>query len=506
MQATSRRDLLTHSVLTLSALAVGSQVFAAETAEMAMPAASTPLAPLPDDALVRLLNRISFGVRETDLSLARRLGFQRYVEAQLDYPSIDVSELEGALLRNLPSLGAGAAELVRNAQSGQMEQAEAAIELQVASLSRQAFSPRQLYERMVEFWSDHFSVSIQDGPLRFFKTIDDRDVIRPHALGNFRDLLHATARSNAMLYYLDNFNNTRFGPNENYARELMELHTLGVDGGYTEADVLAVARCFTGWTFAPDNDYQFQFVNFLHDFSAKQVLATDIPAGGGESDGNTVLDLLARHPATASFISRKLAVRFVADDPPSELVDAMTETFLASDGDIAEVVRTMLFSSEFSQRSSAKLKRPIDYFVSLLRVLGLGPDQNLFRLLLERLRTLGQSPFTWPAPNGFPDQSAYWINTNALITRWNSANILISQLNRTQLEALHGEADTAADILSALEQKVLRQSLPPTERRQVLEFVLGEAAGSVRLQSEPIRQVTVALLVVLTASRYFQIR
>lgn len=512
-KTTSRRDLLSQSVLMMSAVAVGSQVLASE-GEMPDNTPPSELAPLPDDLLVHLLNRISFGVRQQDLDLARRFGFRRYVQWQLDFESIDDSELETALRQNLSSLDDSATQLIRAAQAGDMEQGEAAIQLQIASLSRQAFSPRQLYERMVEFWSDHFSVQIQDGPVRFFKTIDDREVIRPNALGKFRDLLHANARSNAMLYYLDNFNNTRFGPNENYARELMELHTLGVDGGYTEADVLQVARSFTGWTFDQQNDFQFRFRPFLHDFSEKVVLETVIPAGGGEVDGSTVLDILASHPSTARFIGRKLAMRFVSETPPESLVDAVAETFMATDGDIAEVMRTLLFSEEFTEQSTAKLKRPIDYMTSLLRALGLGPDENLYRFLLSQLNSLGQSPFTWPAPNGFPDQSGFWANTNALITRWNAAIAVISRLSAEQISALmdqsnspiSNQANTAPAVLDALENSFIRQKLTDDEAAAVIRFAIDGQPADTRLPSDVLIEVARRMLIVLATTRYFQTR
>lgn len=513
VRASSRRELLTQSVLMASAVAVGSQVLASESEMSDIPEPSL-LAPLPDDALVHLLNRISFGVRQQDLDLAKRFGFRRYVEWQLDFESIDDSELEAALQENLPSLDDSATQLIRAAQAGDMQQGEAAVQLQLASLSRQAFSPRQLYERMVEFWSDHFSVNIQDGPVRFFKTIDDREVIRPNALGKFRDLLYANARSAAMLYYLDNFNNTRSGPNENYARELMELHTLGVDGGYTEADVLEVARCFTGWTFDRRDDFQFRFQPFFHDFGEKQVLDTVIPAGGGEVDGNTVLDMLASHPSTARFISRKLAVRFVSETPPDSLVDAMAETFMITDGDMTEVMRTLLFSEAFAEQSAAKLKRPIDYMTSLLRVLDLHPNQTLYRFLLGQLNLLGQSPFTWPAPNGFPDQSGFWANTNALITRWNAGIAIISQLTAEQIATLitqtnspiSQQVNTAQAILDALQQRFIRQTLTNEETAAVVQFAIGGQPADARLPNDESIEVARRMLIVLATTRYFQTR
>ncbi len=504
MSSTSRRQLLAQSMLMMSAVAAGSQLLANEGDQSSLP--DSQLAPIPDDVLVHLLNRVSFGVSSQDLAQARYLGFRRYIQQQLNYQSIDAGDVENAITANLPTLNSTATELINAAQSGEMGQAEAAIQLQVATLARQAFSRQQLYERMVEFWTDHFSVNIQDGPIRFFKTIDDREVIRPHALGNFRDLLHANARSNAMLYYLDNFNNTRSGPNENYARELMELHTLGVDGGYTEQDVLEVSRCFTGWTFDPRNDYQFRFVRFNHDFGEKVVLDTLIPAGGGEQDGNTVLDMLATHPSTARFISRKLAVRFVSESPPEQLVDEMAQTFMGTDGDITEVMRTLLFSSAFMDQAEAKLKRPVDYFTSLMRVLGLGPDEGIFRFLLAQANTLGQAPFTWPAPNGFPDQSGFWANTNAMITRWNSANLLIGRLSDARVAALIDDAGTPEAILEALESGFLRHTLPKAEQQQVILFAVGEQPAGLQLSRPDAIQAARAMLIVLAASRYFQSR
>ena len=214
-------------------------------------------------------------------------------------------------------------------------------ELQQARVLRAVYSQRQLYELMVDFWSNHFNIFAAKGADRWLTTSYDRDTIRPHALGKFRDLLLATARSPAMLFYLDNWlsvspdagmrmpaNARRRGLNENYGRELMELHTLGVDGGYSQQDVREVARCFTGWTIVrPRGDAEYQFEPRLHDAGAKTVLGTHIAAGGGVEDGIKVIDLLARHPATAKFIAGKLVRRFVADEPPAALVNRVADTF-----------------------------------------------------------------------------------------------------------------------------------------------------------------------------------
>ncbi len=240
-----------------------------------------------------------------------------------------------------------------------------ARDLMESKLMRAVYSNRQLDEVLADFWFNHFNVYLDKGADHYLITAYERDAIRPHVLGKFRDLLEATAKSPAMLFYLDNWqsvgpntpqarragNQPRRGLNENYGRELMELHTLGVEGGYTQKDVTEVARCFTGWTIEqPQRGGKFFFNPRMHDNGEKTVLGVTIPAGGGIEDGEKVLDILAHHPSTAHFISKKLAMRFVADEPPASLVDRMSQTFLKSDGDLREVMRTMLNSKEFWSR------------------------------------------------------------------------------------------------------------------------------------------------------------
>ena len=237
-------------------------------------------------------------------------------------------------------------------------------------LLRAVYSERQLQEVLTDFWFNHFNVDVRKIDDRPVVVEYERDVIRPRVLGRFRDLLGATAKSPAMLFYLDNWLSKDRGLNENYARELMELHTLGVDGGYTQADVVNVARAFTGWTMSkPHEATGFAFNDRMHDHGAKRVLGRTIKAGGGVEDGEQVLDLLARHPSTARFIATKLVRRFVADDPPPALVDRAARTFRRTDGDLREVMRTILTSPEFLAPAAyrAKVKSPFEYVVSLLR-------------------------------------------------------------------------------------------------------------------------------------------
>ena len=277
-----------------------------------------------------------------------------------------------------------------------------ASDLSDGKFYRALYSNRQLQEELVDFWYNHFNVFLDKGADRFLVPSYERDAIRPHVLGKFRDLLEATANSPAMMFYLDNWQSVAPGDvrrpngkkptrglNENYARELMELHTLGVDGGYTQKDIIEVARCFTGWTLRPAQGAGFEYNDRVHDKGEKMVLGVTIPAGGGKEDGEKVLDILAAHPSTARFISKELAQRFVADDPPPALVDRMAQTFLSTGGDIQAVMATMLSSKEFFSEGAyhAKVKTPFEMMVSALRATGAQVD-SVFQLS-QQIVTIG---------------------------------------------------------------------------------------------------------------------
>jgi uncharacterized protein (DUF1800 family) len=367
-------------------------------------------------------------------------------------------------------------------------------ELQASRILRAVYSERQLQEVMVDFWTNHFNVFAGKGADRWLLTAYDRDTIRPNTMGKFSDLLLATAQSPAMLFYLDNFQsvspNAQSGPgagrrlrnqergglfgglmqrnrnpesgaeqppanaqrqrrgiNENYARELMELHTLGVDGGYTQKDVQEVARCLTGWTiFAPrgagaatqamlngpradmlrENAGKFFFNPRTHDDGEKIVLGHKIPAGGGIKDGLMVLDILAHSPATAKFVATKLVRHFVSDDPPPGLVDRVAATFTRSQGDIREMLRTIFFSPEFnsSEAYRAKIKRPFELTISAIRTLGgetTGGPQ-----LHQWIARMGEPLYGFQTPNGYSDLAESWVNTGGLLERFNFGLTLAS--------------------------------------------------------------------------------
>jgi uncharacterized protein (DUF1800 family) len=324
-------------------------------------------------------------------------------------------------------------------------------ELQRGKLLRAVYSDRQLYELMVDFWENHFSIFANKDDDRYLLTSYDRDTVRPFAFGRFRDLLGAVAHSPAMLFYLDNWRSsvprpyaataTRAagvdgGLNENYARELMELHTLGVDGGYTQKDVQEVARCFTGWTIQKPNEQGlFLYRPGLHDDGEKIVLGHKILSGGGIADGERVLDILATHPATARFIATKLARRFISDDPPQAVIDRAAAAFLKTDGSIRETLRAIVTSREFFSAPSyrAKMRSPFEYVVASMRALGADTDGD--RPVIEAISRMGQPLFGRITPDGYSDRADQWLSSGAMVARFNFASALATnRLKGTNVE------------------------------------------------------------------------
>jgi uncharacterized protein (DUF1800 family) len=414
-------------------------------------------APLSQEQkVIHFLNRTSFGPTFKDAQRAARIGLNAYLDEQLAPDRIADNTVEEKVA-GLKTMRLNSRELFdlypppKVAKERGMSMAGAMnaprfiiYELQQARVLRAVYSQRQLYELMVDFWSNHFNIFAAKGADRWLATSYDRDTIRPHALGKFRDLLHATARSPAMLFYLDNWlsvspnagmrippNARRRGLNENYGRELMELHTLGVSGGYTQQDVREVARSFTGWTLVrPRGDAEYHFEPRLHDTGAKSVLGTHIPAGGGVEDGIKVIDLLARHPATAKFIAGKLVRRFVADEPPADLVNRVADVFRRSDGDIRAVLHAIIDSPEFYSGDAyqAKVKKPIEFVASALRATQ--ADAKITPQLLRYLARMGEPLFLAQPPTGFSDAGSSWVSPDMLLTRMNfAADLVANRLN-----------------------------------------------------------------------------
>jgi uncharacterized protein (DUF1800 family) len=372
--------------------------------------------------LARLAGRISFGLRPSDLSRVAAMGFEQYLEEQLapeDIPD-DVADWH---LRRLDHLRMVPGDLFEYKEDVLLR------EMTRATLLRAVYSRRQLHEVMVQFWTDHFSIDSSKGDCRWLKATDDREVIRKHALGNFRALLGASAVSPAMLWYLDGRTNRVSGldrqPNENYARELLELHTLGVDGGYSQQDVMETARCLTGWTVRYEELFQRGKVAFharQHDDGPKEVLDQLIPGGLGRRDLDVVLDLVALHPATARHLAVKLCRAFVAEEPAPSAVDAVGGAFLGSGGDIKTTLRALFTSRDFQEASTPRLKRPFHFIASALRATGAETDCGAPHF--EYLVRMGHAPFQFPTPDGYPVEEAPWMGT--LMWRWRFAMELAS--------------------------------------------------------------------------------
>ena len=409
-----------------------------------------------------LLDRVTFGPTSEDGDRVHELGVNRYIDEQLDPASIDDAELDRRLAA-LPTLRTPTpglitrfdppkpalppsptifpvtfpAPVVAATKSNAGGAGQIVSELQRAAFIRAVYTKRQLYERTVDFWENHFNVFVNKDKERVYLTSFDRDTIRPFAFGNFRQLLGAVAHSPAMLYYLDNSQSTVVHPrpaphggpvkgsgglNENYARELLELHTLGVDGGYTQQDVQEVARCFTGWTiYKANEDGLFLFNPAEHDNGEKRVLGHRIPPNGGVADGEMVLDILARHRSTAHFIALKLARMLVSDDPPESLVRRAAAVYLRTDGSIAETLRSILKSREFRDERSfhAKVKSPFEYAASAVRALGAETDGAA--AMVSWIARMGQPVFGRLTPDGYPDRAETWLSTGALLERINFA-------------------------------------------------------------------------------------
>jgi len=345
-------------------------------------------------------------------------------------------------------------------------------DLREGKVFRALYSNRQLEEVLVDFWFNHFNVYEGKSQDRQLLASYERDAIRPHVLGRFKDLLLAAARHPAMLYYLDNYDSIspnvfEIGPfagpvnnmaqqlsrqarglNENYGRELMELHTLGVNGGYTQKDVIEVARSFTGWTIRqPNTKPAFVFAAFMHDENEKEVLGHKIAAGGGEQDGLQVIDILAHHASTARFISKKLAQRFVSDDPPPALLDRMAQTFTKSDGDLRAVMQTMFASTEFFSEGAweGKMKSPLEMVVSAVRALN-GEVTDTYALA-QKISDLGETLYGKVEPTGYPNTGEAWLNTASVLGRINFATALASgQIAGVKLDSSRLEGKDAAAI------------------------------------------------------------
>jgi uncharacterized protein (DUF1800 family) len=438
---------------------------------------AAPSIPNDERAITHALNRLAFGATAGDVERVKRIGLATWIEQQLRPERVPSTTLD-AKLAGLTTLdldpGTIARDYLRPAReerrrrqlanadgmAGQTDMAAPPAEsmrrarqvftdLAEAKVLRAVYSERQLEEVLTDFWFNHFNVFARKGQTEIYVGAYERDVIRPRVLGRFRDLLGATATSPAMLVYLDNWMSGRKGMvNENYARELLELHTLGVDGGYTQADIVAVARAFTGWTIRGPQNPGFRFAVAMHDRGEKVVLGHTLRAGGGIEDGERVLDIVAAHPSTARQIAFKLAQRFVSDAPPHALVERAAARFRETAGDLREVVRTIVTSPEFfaPQAYRAKVKTPFEFVASALRATGANVNSGL--AIVRALADMGMPPYLCQPPTGYDDTAEAWVSSGSLVSRINFA----LDLSNNRLRGVHLPADrgrSAIDIGAA---------------------------------------------------------
>jgi uncharacterized protein (DUF1800 family) len=519
-----------------------------------------------DQRILHVLNRLGFGARPGDVERVKAMGLDNYINQQLNPDKISDSPAEtrlaelttlnmttaelygkfpqpGQLLRQLQARGMLPADSEMKSDAPKNNQTQPPgnpldneknreaiqqyyrenglqrperiiVELQASRILRAVYSERQLQEVMVDFWTNHFNIFANKGADRWLLTSYDRDTIRPFALAKFSQLLEATAKSPAMLFYLDNFQSVspdagrpglfrpqqqqqRRGINENYARELMELHTLGVDGGYTQKDVTEVARCFTGWTiFQPrggaaavaavmprDGERRnarlgeamqrtpgtFFFNQRAHDDGEKVVLGHKISSGGGMKDGLTVLDILAHHPSTAKFIATKLVRHFVSDNPPPALVDRVAATYKKSDGDIREMLKTIFFSKEFNSPEAyrVKIKRPFELVVSAIRTLG--ADTNGGPGTHQWIARMGEPLYGFQTPNGYSDAAESWVNTGGLLERMNFGLALASNRVQGTKVNLAKTSGDQAKVMDEYLETILAGDVSPSTREALMK-------------------------------------
>ncbi len=499
----------------------------------------TPVEEEEADAL-HLLRRATYGPRGPDLERVLSMGIEGWLRWQMEPGEIDDSRLEARLARidalsmtpadllaayppprvtrrlieasgvdDADSLGPG--ERRRFARDlGLRPPARIAAELVYGRLLRAVHSERQLEAVMTDFWFDHFNVFWGKGPLRWMIADYERKAIRPHVFGRFEDMLRATATHPAMLVYLDNWRSAAPGSpvarvadrrgrgptglNENYARELLELHTLGVDGGYTQEDVVAVARAFTGWTIgAPGRGDRtvaaqeapgalgFRFRPEMHDTGGKTVLGLALPEGRGVEDGLDVLRLLATHPSTARHVATRLVQAFVADDPPPALVDRLADVFLTTGGDLAAVTQALFGDPEFYAREHvlAKVKSPFRLVVSTLRATEAeaGPSREL----LETLRSLEETPYLASAPTGYPEASDAWSSGGAMLQRMNFAlDLARGEIQGVEIDPGSLVPGDAEDPVSAAVERLL----PGVDAGRLVEVIRADLAAAPREPAE----------------------
>jgi len=443
-----------------------------------------------DASGTRLVRRVTMGMTAAEVQRVNSMGYQGYLNYQLNSSRIDDTAVENAIAAKWP-LMSQTSDTLFSADAGQVQS-----QLRDSTIFRAAFSQRQLHQRMAEFWSDHFNQDIDK--VGYLLVADQRDVVRKNALGKFSDLLKASAHSASMMVYLDQNASRNTAPNQNYAREIMELHTLGVDGGYSQNDVAELSRVLTGWTVIGRG--QFIFRPELHDWGSKTVMGVTIPAGSpslgqdGIKEGEQMLDFLVSHPSTARFIATKMLKWLLTPSPSETQIAAVASAYRATNGDIKAMVRAIL-NETWLPASPMKLKRPFHFLVSAVR--SSNATVTTATTLTNSLTTLGQQLFAWDTPDGYPDKIEYWAGN--ILPRWSFASTLSTLKSTTTLAVDHtpylaGSPDAAVDLL---DQNFFGGEMPLVTRTGLLSYLKGGTFNETRVRE------TIALAISANAFQWY---
>jgi uncharacterized protein (DUF1800 family) len=470
----------------LTSAAAVSAFWGAASKAKAGPPNDAPADVDPNSLITKLVRRITCGVSTAELALANSMGYSGYLEYQLNYTAIDDSAMD-ARLASLTTLTMTQVQMYAQASSLLIN------ELTEGAILRSVLSQRQLYQRMVEFWTDHFNIDINKEADTFLKPVDDRDVIRVNALGNFGTLLTASAHSPAMLCYLDNQTSTAASPNENYAREIMELHTLSVNGGYTQTDVHEVCRCFSGWGL-DSNTASATHGNFLytpgrHDNGSKTIFAgtpqqLNIASGGGQTDADRVLTALINHPSTATFIATKMCHWLLREDPSQALINAVAATYTATGGDIKAMIRVILSPNNLAA-APAKYKRPYHLMASALRALPSTITSTSG--LRSQLDSCGHRPYYWTTPDGYPDTLLYW--EGLILPRWNyGASLLNGNIANVSVDytTFFNGLTTAQQMVDKIDQAMFAGEMPASDKDKIRLYLLPDPVTNVTKKRDAI--------------------
>lgn len=436
------------------------------------------------DPLLRLVRRITMGMSPEEVALARQRGFTGYLEYQLNASAIDDSALEAMIAQRLPMTQMNGTTL-RTQDSN-----EVMMQLSDAAWYRALFARAQLRERMVEFWTDHFSIDFEVANVTWRKVLDDRDVIRRHAMGNVRDMVIASAHSSAMLNYLNQDSSRTPTPNQNYAREIMELHTLGVDGGYTQTDVAELSRILTGWS-SNGTDGAFLWRRTYHDRNAKTFLGRTFPAMpttatdvAMKAEGDQAIEMLLDHPATGRYIGYKMARWLLAHEPSPAVVDAVAAAYTSSRGDIKTMIRAILTSKNLLA-APAKYKRPFHLAVSAMRSLGARAETVLnVRQARTQSDPLGMPLYRWDQPDGYPDQIGWW--SGLVLSRWSYVEYISS--TRTTATNYRFDAmpfrtpDTPEGVVAQINTRIYAGEMPTRLRSSLLSYLRGGTYSDARVR------------------------